>query len=120
MAGPPGTLSWTPIFRPQVSFDFGRFAVDKKEQTYESKTETTQCGLQGQSGIRSPGWAQNGRATGARVCGASGAGDAVAGDDSGSPARTVRAGAAAHGGSGTVDRPVASEDWPTDGGLGLA
>jgi hypothetical protein len=48
---------WTPIFRPRVSFDFCRFAVDKKEQTYESKTETTQCGLQGQSGIRSPGGA---------------------------------------------------------------
>jgi hypothetical protein len=82
-------LSWPPIFRPQVSFDFGRFAVDKKEQTYESKTETTQCGLQGQSGIRSPGGAENGRAIGARVCGASGAGHAVAGDDSRSHARIV-------------------------------
>src|SRR5271155_6001116 len=81
---------WTPIFRPQVSFDFCRSAVDKKEQTYESKTQTTQCGLQGQSGIRSPGGAQNGRAIGARVCGASGPSHAVAGDDSGSPARTVR------------------------------
>ena len=113
-------LRWTPIFRPQVSFDFCGFAVDKKEQTYESKTETTQCGLQGQSGIRSPGGAENGRATGARACGASGAGHAVAGDDSGSHARTVRAWATADGGSGTVDRPAASEDWPTDGGLGLA
>ncbi len=82
-------LSWTPIFRPQVSFDFCRFAVDKKEQTYESKTEKTQCGLQGQSGIRSPGGAEDGRAIGARVCGASGAGHAVAGDDSGSHARIV-------------------------------
>src|SRR5271157_5869075 len=51
-----------PKIRPRVKFDFRRFAVDKKEQTYESKTETTQCGLQGQSGIRSPGGAQNGRA----------------------------------------------------------
>ncbi|MGP8199289.1 MAG: hypothetical protein ACLQU4_07290, partial [Limisphaerales bacterium] len=41
-------LSWTPIFRPLVKFDFCRSAVDKKEQTYESKTEKTQCGLQGQ------------------------------------------------------------------------
>ena len=53
----PGQQRWTPIFRPRVSFDFCRFAVDKKEQTYESKTQTTQCGLQGQSGIRSPGGA---------------------------------------------------------------
>ncbi|MGP8199445.1 MAG: hypothetical protein ACLQU4_08085, partial [Limisphaerales bacterium] len=43
-----GTVSWTPIFRPLVKFDFCRSAVDKKEQTYESKTEKTQCGLQGQ------------------------------------------------------------------------
>ncbi|MGP8199446.1 MAG: hypothetical protein ACLQU4_08090, partial [Limisphaerales bacterium] len=41
-------VSWTPIFRPLVKFDFCRSAVDKKEQTYESKTEKTQCGLQGQ------------------------------------------------------------------------
>ncbi len=113
-------LSWTPIFRPLVKFDFCRFAVDKKEQTYESKTETTQCGLQGQSGIRSPGRAENGRAIGARICGASGASHAMAGDDSGSHARTVRAGAARDGGPGAVDRPVAPEDWPTDGGPGLA
>jgi hypothetical protein len=42
-------MRWTPKIRPLVKFDFCRFAVDKKEQTYESKTETTQCGLQGQS-----------------------------------------------------------------------
>src|SRR5208283_2404395 len=115
-----GHERWTPKIRPRVKFDFRRFAVDKKEQTYESKTETTQCGLQGQSGIRSPGGAQNGRATGARVRGASGASHAVAGDDSGSHARTVRARAARHGGPGAVDRPTASEDWPADGGPGLA
>src|ERR1700677_130061 len=106
---------WTPIFRPRVSFDFCRFAVDKKEQSYESKTETTQCGLQGQSGIRSPGGAENGRAIGARVYGASGASHAVEGDDSGSFARTVRAWATGDGGSGAIDCAVASEDWAIDG-----
>jgi hypothetical protein len=40
-------VRWTPKIRPLVKLDFCRFAVDKKEQTYESKTETTQCGLQG-------------------------------------------------------------------------
>jgi len=113
-------LRWTPNFRPLVKIDFCWFAVDEKEQTYESKTETTQCGLQGQSGIRSPGRAENGCAIGARVCGTSGASHAMAGDDSGSHARTLRARATPDGGSGAVDRPVASEDWPTDGGLGLA
>ena len=103
-----------------MSFDFCRSAVDKKEQTYESKTQTTQCGLQGQSGIRSPGGAQNGRATGARVCGASGASHAVEGDDSRSFARAFRAWATGDGGPGAVDCAVASKDWATDGGLGLA
>src|SRR5271170_4171028 len=117
---PESEQRWTPIFRPRVKFDFCRSAVDKKEQTYESKTKTAQCGLQGQGGIRSPGGAENGRATGARVCGASGASHAVAGDDSGSHARTLRAGATPDGGPGAVDRPVASEDWATDGGPGLA
>jgi subtilase family serine protease len=49
-SGPGGNyrgLRWTPKIRPLVKLDFCRFAVDKKEQTYESKTETTQCGLQG-------------------------------------------------------------------------
>jgi hypothetical protein len=40
-------LRWTPKIRPRVKMDFRRFAVDKKEQTYESKTQTAQCGLQG-------------------------------------------------------------------------
>ncbi|MGD0816561.1 MAG: DNA cytosine methyltransferase, partial [Verrucomicrobiota bacterium] len=40
-------VRWTPNFRPLVKIDFCWFAVDEKEQTYESKTETTQCGLQG-------------------------------------------------------------------------
>src|ERR1700683_3743355 len=103
-----------------MSFDFCRSAVDKKEQIYESKTQTAQCGLQGQSGIRSPGGAQNGRAIGARVCGASGASHAVEGYDPGSFARTFRAGATRHGGPRAVDCPVASEDWSTDRGPGLA
>ncbi len=34
-------MSWTPEFRPVVKMDFYRSAVDKKEQIYESKTETT-------------------------------------------------------------------------------
>ena len=34
--------------------------------------------------------------------------------------KTVRARAARHGGPGAVDRPTASEDWPDDGGPGLA
>ena len=36
-----GQLSWTPEFRPVFKMDFYRSAVDKKERTYESKTETT-------------------------------------------------------------------------------
>jgi hypothetical protein len=39
------TLRWSPEFRPRVKMDFCRSAVDKKEQTYESKTQTTQGGL---------------------------------------------------------------------------
>jgi transposase-like protein len=38
--GPPGTERWTPKTRPQVKIDFCQSAVDKKEQTYESKTQT--------------------------------------------------------------------------------
>src|ERR1700722_17722077 len=48
---------WTPKTRPVVKIDFCQSAVDKKEQTYESETQTAWCGLQGQSGIRSPGGA---------------------------------------------------------------
>ena len=114
------TLRWTPKTGPQVKMDFRRSAVDKKERTYESKTKTTQCGLQGQSGIRCPGGHQDGRAISARVCGASDASDAMESDDSGSFARIVRAGPAGDGGPGAIDRAVASEDWSTDGGLGLA
>jgi hypothetical protein len=31
---------WTPKTRPVVKIDFCQSAVDKKEQTYESKTQT--------------------------------------------------------------------------------
>ena len=41
-------------------------------------------------------------------------------DDSGSPARVVRARATGDGGPRAVDRAIASEDRPTDGGSGLA
>jgi hypothetical protein len=44
----------------------------------------------------------------------------MAGDDSGSPARVVRAWATGDGGPGAVDCAMASEDWSIDGGLGLA
>src|ERR1700683_846673 len=115
-----GTKRWTPRIRPRVKFDFCRSAVDKKEQTYESKTETTQCGLQGQSGIRSPGRAENGRAIGARVWSASSPSHAVESDDSGSSAGIIRGRTTWHGGPGVVDCPVASEDWSIDRGPGLA
>ena len=100
--------------------DFRRSAVDKNEQTYESKTKTTQCGLQGQGGIRCPGGHQDGLAIGARVCGASDASHAVESDDSGSFARIVRAWPTGDRGPGAVDCAVASEDRPVDGGPGLA
>ena len=44
----------------------------------------------------------------------------MAGDDSRSHARVVRARAAGDGGPGAVDCAIASEDWSIDGGLGLA
>jgi hypothetical protein len=39
------SLRWTPKTGPLVKIDFCWSAVDKKEQTYESQTQTAQCGL---------------------------------------------------------------------------
>ena len=44
----------------------------------------------------------------------------MARDDSGSHARVVRARATGERRPGTVDCAIASEDWATDGGPGLA
>lgn len=71
-------MRWIPKTGPTVKMDFWRSACEKKAD-HANETETAWCSLQGQGGIRSPGWASDRLANAERVWSVSDASDAKTG-----------------------------------------